>query len=91
MADKRGRLAIGHTKRFKHFALSGQVEAASDASVATGLSLAFSLGPDPRGGGIRVASEKLTTSGQALAIVYQDENADGIRQSDEPLLRFAVV
>ncbi len=85
VADKRGRLVIGHTKRFKHFALSGQIEAANDGSVAAGVSLAFSLGPDPRGGGIRVASEKLASSGQALAIVYQDENADGIRQSDEPL------
>ena len=83
--DTRGRLAIGHTKRFKHFALTGQVEAASDGSVAAGLSLAFSLGPDPRSGGIRVASEKLAASGQALAIVYQDENADGIRQPNEPL------
>ena len=83
--DTRGRLAIGHTKRFKHFALTGQVEAASDGSVAAGLSLAFSLGPDPRSGGIRVASEKLAASGQALAIVYHDENADGIRQPNEPL------
>ena len=85
VADTRSRLAIGHTRRFKHFALTGQVEAASDGSVAAGLSLAFSLGPDPRGGGIRVASEKLASSGQAMVIVYQDENADGIRQPGEPL------
>ena len=85
VTDSRGRLAIGHTRRFKHFALTGQIEAASDGSLAAGLSLAFSLGPDPRSGGIRVASEKLASSGQALAIVYQDENADGIRQPNEPL------
>ncbi len=83
--EKRGRLAFGHTRRFRHFALTGQVEAASDGSVAAGLSLAFSLGPNPHGGGIRVASEKLASSGQAFALVYQDENADGVRQPNEPV------
>lgn len=83
--DKRGRLAFGHTRRFKHFALTGQVEAATDGSVAAGLNLAFSLGPDPHKGGIRVASDKLASSGQAFAVVFQDENADGIRQPNEPV------
>jgi hypothetical protein len=83
--DGRGRVAFGYSRRFRHFALNGQVEAASDGSVAAGVSLAFSLGPNPHGGGIRVASEKLASSGQAFAIVYQDENADGIRQPGEPL------
>ena len=81
--DSRGRLALGHTRRFKHFALTGQVEAASDGSVAAGLNLAFSIGPNPHSGGMRFASEKLASSGQAFAIVFQDENADGIRQPDE--------
>ncbi len=84
-SDKRGRLALGHTRRFTHFALTGQVEAASDGSVAANLALAFSLGPNPHINGIRVASEKLASSGQAFAIVYQDENADGIRQPSEPV------
>jgi hypothetical protein len=84
-ADSRGRVAFGHTRRFKHFALTGQVEAATDGSVAAGLNLAFSLGPDPHKGGIRVASEKLASSGQAFALVYQDENADGVRQPNEPV------
>jgi hypothetical protein len=83
--EKRGRLVLGHSRRFKHFALTGQVEAASDGSVAAGLSLAFSLGPNPHSGGIRVASDKLATSGQAFAVVFQDENADGIRQPNEPV------
>jgi len=84
-ADSRGRVAFGHTRRFKHFALTGQIEAATDGSVAAGLNLAFSLGPDPHKGGIRVASEKLASSGQAFALVYQDENADGVRQPNEPV------
>lgn len=83
--DKRGRLSFGHTRRFKHFALTGQVEAATDGSVAAGLNLAFSLGPDPHKGGVRVASDKLASSGQAFAVVFQDENADGIRQPNEPV------
>jgi hypothetical protein len=83
--DKRGRLVLGHSRRFQQFALTGQVEAASDGSVAAGLSLAFSIGPNPHNGGIRVASEKLATSGQAFALVFQDENADGVRQANEPV------
>lgn len=83
--DSRGRLGVGYTRKFKQFALTGQVEAASDGSIAAGLSLAFSLGPDPRSGGIRVAAEKLASQGQAMAIVFNDENADGIRQPSEPL------
>jgi hypothetical protein len=32
-----------------------------------------------------VASEKLATMGQAMAIVYHDQNGDGIRQTEEPV------
>lgn len=83
--NRRGRLAFGHTRRFRNFALTGQVEAATDGAVAGSLSLAFSLGPNPGGGGIRVSSEKLATHGQALAVVFQDINGDGRRQEDEPV------
>ncbi len=82
--SKRGRLAIGHTRKFNKFALTGQIESATDGSVAAGLNLAFSIGPDPRGG-FRVVSDKLASMGQAMAIVYHDENGDGIRQADEPV------
>lgn len=81
--NDRGRLSLGHIRRFRHFAITGQIEAASDGSVAAGLSVAFSLGPDPHHGGIRVAAEKLATTGQAFAVVFHDDNADGIRQADE--------
>ncbi len=84
-AASRGHIGFGYTRRFDKFALTGQVEAASDGSVSAGISLAFSLGPDPRNGGIRMASEKLASNGQAYAIVFDDENGDGVRQSDEPL------
>jgi len=82
---KRGLAAIGYTQRFDKFALSGQVRGASDGSVSAGVSLAFSLGPDPVRGGFKMTSEKLATNGQAYATVFQDQNADGIRQPHEPV------
>ncbi|APG61764.1 hypothetical protein LPB140_01760 [Sphingorhabdus lutea] len=83
--QSRGRAAIGMTRKFKQFAMTGQVEAASDGAVAAGINLAFSIGPKPESGGFRVTSEKLAANGQALAIIYHDENGDGIRQENEPL------
>lgn len=80
---KRGLAGFGYTRRFEKFALTGQLRAATDGAVSGGFSLAFSLGPDPRGGGLRFSSEKLASSGQAYATVFQDENADGIRQPNE--------
>ncbi|AMO73127.1 MSCRAMM family protein [Sphingorhabdus sp. M41] len=81
----RGRAGIGIIRRFERFSLTASAEAASDGSVAAGLNLAFSLGPDPRNGKFRFSSNKLANNGQALAIVYYDENQDGIRQPGEAL------
>ena len=82
----RGRAGIGIVRRFDRFSLTASAEAATDGSVAAGLNLAFSLGPDPRSGKFRFSSNKLANNGQALAIVYRDENRDGIRQAGEPLV-----
>lgn len=82
---KRGLAGIGYTRRFDKFALTGQVRASTDGAVSAGVSLAFSLGPNPQGGGMRFSSEKLAASGQAYATVFQDQNADGIRQPGEPV------
>ncbi len=81
----RGRAAFGYTRRFDKFALTGQIEGDTNGTVGAMMTLAFGLGPDPRGMGFRMSSEKLAASGQALAIVFHDENADGIRQPDEPV------
>jgi len=81
----RARAGIGIIRRFDKFSLTASAEAASDGSVAAGLNLAFSLGPDPRSGKFRFSNNKLANNGQALAIVYRDKNRDGIRQPDEPL------
>jgi len=84
-ALNRARAGIGLIRRFDHFSLTASVEAASDGSVAAGLNLAFSLGPDPRSGKFRFSNNKLANNGQALAIVYHDQNRDGIRQPGERL------
>ncbi len=80
----RGRVGLGYVRRFDRLALTASAEAATDGSLAAGLNLAFSLGPDPRGGGIRMSSEKLATRGTALVRVYRDLNADGKRDPGEP-------
>lgn len=82
----RGRAGIGIVRRFDKFSLTASAEAATDGSVAAGLNLAFSLGPDPRNGKFRFSNNKLANSGQALAIVYRDKNRDGIRQPEEELV-----
>tara|TARA_R110000824_G_scaffold4308_7_gene20712 strand:- start:9747 stop:12482 length:2736 start_codon:yes stop_codon:yes gene_type:complete len=81
----RGRAGIGIIRRFERFSLTASAEAATDGSVAAGLNLAFSFGPDPRSGKFRISNNKLANNGQALAIVYHDENRDGIRQPGEAL------
>jgi hypothetical protein len=81
----RGRATFGYIRRFEKFALTGQVQAATDGAVAASLSLAFSIGPKPHGKGIHISADKLASSGQAAVLVYQDQNADGIRQADEPI------
>lgn len=81
--SRRGRFALGYTRQFKNVALTGQIEAATDGAVAAGLNLAFSLGPNANGRGIRIASNKLASAGQAFATVFHDDNGDGIRQPNE--------
>jgi hypothetical protein len=83
---RRARIGMGYIRRFEKLALTMSVEAGSDGSLAGGLNLAFSLGPDPTGrGGIRMTSDRLATQGQAVARVYRDLNGDGVHQTDEPL------
>ncbi len=84
--DSTGRVrgGLGYVRQFKRFALTTSVEAATDGSVAAGLNLAFSLGPDPRSGGFRMTSDPLASNGQLLATVFRDLNGDGQKQADEP-------
>jgi hypothetical protein len=80
----RGRAGLGYVRRFDRLALTASAEAATDGSVAAGLNIAFSLGPDPRSGGVRMTSEKLASRGTALVRVYRDLNANGRHDFGEP-------
>ena len=89
---RRGRIGAGYTRRFDRLALTAYGEAASDGSVAGGLSLSFGFGPDPRGGGgIRFSRERLATQGQAVATVFYDDNGDGMHQAGEELAQGVVL
>ncbi|HEV2747156.1 MAG TPA: carboxypeptidase-like regulatory domain-containing protein [Allosphingosinicella sp.] len=79
----RVRGAIGYVRRFNNLALSATAEAATDGSIAAGLNLAFSIGPDPRAGRVRVTADRLAAAGTALARVFHDDNGDGVRQYGE--------
>lgn len=80
----RARAGLGYVRRFSKFALTASGEIASDGAVAAGLSLAFSIGPDPREGrSFRVTSEKLASHGSTLVRVYRDANGNGRRDPDE--------
>lgn len=79
----RARAGLGYTRRFNKLQLSGFGEVATGGSVAASLSLAFSFGPKPAGGGWRLSSEKLGGRGQVMADVFMDDNGDGIRQPGE--------
>jgi hypothetical protein len=81
---RRARTGVGYSKRFDRFSFSANGEVASDGSVAVGLNVAFSLGPNPRrGGGIRVSADKLASQGSALVRVYRDANMNGRRDPGE--------
>lgn len=90
-ASRRIRIGAGYTRRFDRLALSAYAEAASDGSVAGGLSLSFGFGPDPRGGGIRFSRDRIASQGQALATVFMDDNGDGRRQAGEEVAEGVVI
>ena len=90
-AASRARFGIGYTRRFDRLSLTTFAEAASDGSYGAGVTLTFGIGPDPRGGGIRVSRERLATEGQALATVFYDDNGDGLRQAGERLAEGVVL
>lgn len=84
---RRARAGLGYIRRFEKLALTASIEAATDGAVAAGLDLAFSLGPDPGRGGIRMTSDRLATQGQAVARVFRDNNGDGRWQPGESFER----
>ena len=80
------RLSLGYAHRFSKFALRADATYGTDGSVGANVSLAFSLGPDPIGGGFRVSENKLARNGQVEVTVFRDEDGDGLRSEGEDLL-----
>lgn len=76
--------SLGYVQQFRRFALRGEGRVDSRGNIGAGLTLAFSMGPDPVDGGWRLSRERLAETGQASVEVYRDENGDGHRQADEP-------
>jgi hypothetical protein len=74
---------LGYVRQFKRFALRGDARYDTRGGIGLGLSLAFSLGPNPADGGWRVSREQLAQTGTAAVEVFRDDNGDGLRQSGE--------
>jgi len=83
-AARRHEFSAGYVHQFDRFALRGEGRIDTHGQLGFGLTLAFSLGPDPVNGGWRMSSDRLAEGGQASVEVFRDENGDGQRQPDEP-------
>ncbi|MEO1488542.1 MAG: carboxypeptidase-like regulatory domain-containing protein [Pseudomonadota bacterium] len=80
------RVTAGFTRRFKRFSLRSDAFVTNLGGVGANVQLAFSLGPNPLSGGVRVSQNKLARNGQAAITVFRDDNGDGIRGPDEDFL-----
>lgn len=85
------RLSAGYTHRLDKFLVRGDAFVTSRGSIGAGVQLAFSLGPDPVSGGVRVTHSKLARNGQAAVTVFRDDNGNNRRDGDEPLLENVMV
>ena len=77
---------LGFTRLFDQFAMTANASYSTAGALGAGLSLAFSFGPDPADGGVRVTNDRIARRGQAVVSVFLDENGDGIRGEDEIFL-----
>ena len=77
---------LGYIRTFKRFSLQADGRVGTDGTFGVGVSLAFSMGPDPVNGGVRFSSEKLARTGQTGVTVFRDDNGDGrLSPGEEPL------
>jgi hypothetical protein len=85
------RLTAGYTRRFDQLSLRGNAFVTSRGEVGAGLQVAFSLGPNPVSGGLRVTQTRLARSGQAAVTVFRDDDGNGRRDPGEKLLKDVLV
>ena len=71
------------SRKFKKFVLQGEARMDNRRMFGLGLTLGFSLGPDPVGGGWRLSRDKLAQGGEVAVTVFRDDNGDGYRQPGE--------
>ena len=83
---KRAEFGLGYLRQFDRFAVQADGLIGLDGTVGAGLSIALSLGPDPRDGTVRFSSKKLARTGLADVTVFVDEDGDGRRSAGESLL-----
>jgi hypothetical protein len=87
-AAHRGRARVTHVRRLNSMAIALTGEAATDGSVAFGVNLNFSLNPSH---GLSLSRRPLAQAGAVHAVVFRDLNDNGIRDSDEPPEKGAVI
>lgn len=80
---RRDELQLGWVRQFDQFAVRSEARLDRRGQVSLGITLGFSLGPDPVDGGWRRSRERLAETGQVGIEVFRDENGDGARQADE--------
>ncbi|WP_260483042.1 carboxypeptidase-like regulatory domain-containing protein [Sphingomicrobium flavum] len=85
----RVRARVGHIRKFDFASVALTAEAASDGSVAAGFNMAFSI--DAPGGSFRPTSQTLARTGAIEALIFRDDNGNGLRDEGEPLQKGATL
>jgi hypothetical protein len=80
-AGHRGRVRLTHVRRFDTMGIAFTGEAATDGSLAFGVSHNFSLDPTH---GLNLSRRPLAQAGVVRATVYRDLNDNGVRDPAEP-------
>lgn len=89
--SRRSEAMVGLVRQFDRFALRTEARLDTRGHMSIGLTLGFSLGPDPVDGGWRMSRQRLAETGQAAVEVFRDDNGDGHRQAGEALVEGVTV
>lgn len=85
------RFTAAYTRRFDKLLLRGDAFVTTRGGLGAGVQVAFSLGPDPVAGGVRVSQAKLARNGQADVTVFRDDDGNGRRDPGEAVLKDVLV